>query len=111
MGRPCLALAYVLTTLLAQAAHDHGNRPGNKGAHVKLGARQVRTDLAGQLTEARAHASATCLACQFRAEHQTSLDPAPSLLLTAIDLPPAPPITGASSRSILLATCRAPPRI
>ena len=109
-----LAVAYTLATVFASCAHvhDHGTGSEEADARCLASCRDSRLHLSGHQSPDLGHLSNDCLACQFRANHQT----APSLVPTRFDVRD----TGAAAvadtgallpPSVLRLSCRGPPRV
>jgi hypothetical protein len=84
--RIILALGYLLATLLAQGAHDHGAASSRSEQPAHPAAAEQGPHFCSAFVPSQDSANA-CAACQFRGHHQASplASPHPACLVAAID--------------------------
>ncbi len=104
-----LTLMYVLATVLAQVAHDHGDGSAATDSHHEAGCNDPRLHLSGHPSTACHDGPSDCLACQYRSEyHFWQAEPASSSRSSepaSVEIPRSPTRPG----SFRLFSCRAPP--
>jgi hypothetical protein len=109
VSRFWLVLLYVLATAMAQCVHDHGQDDEGAAAQHESGCADPRPHISGHWSPDLDDHRDDCLACQFRAEHQSDLSAETTFVVLSVAdavevSSPAPP-----QRFFLRNTCRAPP--
>ncbi len=106
-----LTLIYVLATVLAQGAHDHGVGSDATGSHHEAGCDDPRLHLSGHPSKECHDGPTHCLACQYRSEYHfwQAASPSSSRSSLAASIEVLPP--SARPGSFRLFSRRAPPLV